>query len=332
MAFRRARLVGALLVFLISPAAASVSQAATPPPAKFGIRLLQVPASEAKDPRARLYIIDHLAPGTTVHREFQVSNDGSQPLTLSVYPAAASISNGVFQFAGGHTQNQMTTWITISKSTVALAPGASANLTATIAVPRTAPPGSQYGVIWAQESAKGSGNVTLVNRVGIRLYLSIGPGGAPAPNFSLGTPTTSRAPDGSRLISVPVTNTGGVALDVRGTVQLTGGPGGLQAGPFNAVNVDTIAPSQSNPATFKLSKTLPVGPWQAAITMVSGLITKTENVTLTFKNGAPTPATAPRKSSFPVVPIAAGIAALIMLAAIAVLITRIRRTHRPRQA
>ncbi len=99
MTFRRARLAGALLVILTSAlavtATAGVSQAASPPSAQFGIRLLQVPASEANDPRAKLYIIDHLAPGTTVHREFQVANEGSQPLTLSVYPAAASISKGV---------------------------------------------------------------------------------------------------------------------------------------------------------------------------------------------------------------------------------------------
>jgi len=332
MASRRARLAGALFAVLTSAlavtATAGVSQAAGPPPARFGIRLLQVPASEADDPRARVYIIDHLAPGTTVHREFQVANEDSQPLTLSVYPAAASISNGVFQFASGHAQNQMTTWITLSKSTVNLAPHTAATLTATIAVPHDAPSGSQYGVIWAQEAAKGAGNVAIVNRVGIRLYLSIGAGGAAAPAFTLGTPVTSRAADGSPLVQVPVRNSGGVALDVRGTIQLADGPGGLQAGPYGAVGVDTLAPGQSHQMTFKLSSSLPAGPWQASFTMVSGLITKTEKVTLTF-NG--TPASAARKS-FPVVPVAAGGAGLVLLAAAAVLITRSRRAHRARHA
>jgi hypothetical protein len=320
------------LVFLTSAlavtAAAGVSRAATPPPAKFGIKLLQVPGSEANDPRARLYIVDRLAPGTTVHRKFQVANDGSQPLTLSLYPAAASISNGVFQFAAGHTQDEMTTWITLSRSTVDLAPQASTTLTATIAVPRDAPPGEQYGVIWAQQPGSGAGNIKVVNRVGIRLYLSIGPGGAPASGFTLGTPTTSRAPDGSPLVRVPVRNTGGRALDVRGTLLLTGGPGGLQAGPFNAAEVLTIAPGQSFPDTFKLSSRLPAGPWQASFTMVSGLISKTEKVTVTFNGSA---ATAARKS-FPIVPVAAGGAVLVLLLAAAVLITRARRTRRARHA
>jgi hypothetical protein len=327
----RARLAGALLVILTSAlavTAAGTSQAASPPPAHFGIRLLQVPASEANDPRARLYIIDRLAPGTTVHREFQVANESSQPVTLSVYPAAASIGNGVFQFAAGHTQNEMTTWIKISRGTVALAPRAKATLTATIAVPRDAPRGEQYGVIWAQEGAKGAGNVTLVNRVGIRLYLSIGPGGAPAPDFTLGTPVTSRAPDGSPLIHVPVRNTGGRAVDVRGTVQLADGPAGLQAGPFNAAGAVTIAPGQSAQDVFRLSSSLPRGPWQASFTMVSGLITKTEKVTLSFNGTAATTA----GKSFPIVPVAAGGAVLVLLFAAAVLIARSRRTHRARHA
>jgi hypothetical protein len=334
MAFRPARLVGAFLVFLISAAApaaaASASQVTTPPPTQFGIRLLEVPASEANDPRAKLYIIDRVAPGATVHHELQVSNEGSQPLTLSVYPAAASISNGVFQFAGGHIQNEMTTWITMSHDTVDLAPRASATLTATIAVPANAPSGSQYGVIWAQETGKGTGNVTMVNRVGIRLYLSIGAGGAPAPNFALGTPTSSRGPDGSPLVQVPVRNTGGVAVDVRGTAQLTDGPGGLLAGPFSATNVDTLAPGESHPETFELSSKLPEGPWQVSFTMVSGLINKTEKVTMKFNdNGATT--TAAHKS-FPIVPVASGIAVLVLLAAAALLITRSRRTHGARPA
>ena len=218
-----------------------------------GIRLLQAPASEASDPRASLYIIDHLAPGTVVHREFQVSNLGNGPLHVTVYPAAATIGQGGFQFAAGHTQNEMTPWVRISQTTVNLAPHSAATLTATIAVPRDAPSGSQYGVIWAEQDTTGSGNVLLVSRVGIRLYLSIGAGGAPAPSFTVGTPTVSHTSGGSPIVHVPVHNTGGVALDVRGTLQLTGGPGGLQDGPFPAASVDTLAPGQAHPATFALS-------------------------------------------------------------------------------
>jgi hypothetical protein len=206
---------------------------------------------------------------------------------------------------------------------VTLAPHGSATLTATVAVPADAPSGEQYGVIWAEEDTRGSGNVKLVSRVGIRLYLSIGTGQTPASNFTIGTPTVSRTPAGDPYIHVPLDNTGGRALDIHGSVKLTSGPGGVQAGPFDAASVVTIAPGQSDQETYTLPRQLPNGPWQAAFTLTSGLLTKTDTVTLDF-DGAPVGT----HSAFPAVPVAAGAAAVVILAAAAVLTTRARRRRR----
>ncbi len=59
--------------------------------------------------------------------------------------------------------------------------GGHAIVTVRIAVPRDAPPGEQYGFVWAEtrSAAPAGGGITRVSRVGIRLYLAIGPGGAP---------------------------------------------------------------------------------------------------------------------------------------------------------
>ncbi|MGD0069523.1 MAG: hypothetical protein ABSB76_39640 [Streptosporangiaceae bacterium] len=330
MILRHLRLVMALLFLVLVAMGASqgVSQAATAvapaPSGQLGIKLLQVPTSEANDPRALEYIIDRLAPGTVIHREFSVGNPGSVPLHVTVYPAAATISNGGFHFDAGRIQNGMTTWVSVSQGALTLAPHGNATLVVTVAVPRNAPSGSQYGMIWAQVSSSGAGNVTLVSRVGIRLYLSIGQGGAPPSDFTLGTPAASRTSAGIPVIRVPVDDTGGLALDVRGTVQLSGGPGGISAGPFDASTIVTLAPGQSAPALFRLNSSLPNGPWQVTFTMVSGLLTRTAKATLDF-SGAP--ATAAHTSKFPVVPVAAAVAALILLALAATLITRSRRTR-----
>ncbi len=332
MIFRHLRAVIALsflALAVVVSAAPGVSQAATAgspaPSGRIGIKLIEIPASQANNPRAEEYIIDRLAPGTVIHRKFRISNLGSAPVHVTVYPAAAAISQGIFQFSSGNTQNEMTTWVSISRGALTLAPRSNATLEATVAVPHDAPPGEQYGVIWAQESSSGAGNVKLVSRVGIRLYLSIGPGGAPPSNFTLGTPVASRTSAGVPVVRVPMHNTGGRALDVRGTLQLSSGPGGVSAGPFPASSVVTIAPGQSGDDIFQLSSKLPNGPWQGSFTMVSGLLTKTEKFTLDFTGG---PAAAAR-SPFPVVPVAAGLAALV-LAAVAVLIARSRRTRRVR--
>jgi hypothetical protein len=331
MTFRHLR-VGIALIFFVVAAVADAgtgaSRAATvsspSPSVRIGIKLLEIPSSQVGNPRDQKYIVDNPAPGAVIARKFEVVNLGSRPARVTVYPAAATISGGAFRFAGGHTQDEMTTWVSISQSTLTLAPNSGAALVATITVPSNAPPGEQYGVIWAQVSAHGTGNVTLVSRVGIRIYLSIGPGGAEAPDFILGTPVGSRTSAGVPVVRVPVHNTGGTAVDVQGTLQLSDGPGGVSAGPFHSEETDTLAPGQSYPDTFALSTKLPDGPWRATLTMVSGLITRTETVTLSF-NGAPATAV---HNPFPVVLVAAAIAALIILVIIALLITRSRRSRR----
>src|SRR6266702_8033451 len=124
-------------------AAPGVSQAATvgspAPPGRIGIKLVEIPTSQANDSRAQEYIIDRLAPGTVIHRKFRVSNLGSAPVQVTVYPAAATISQGIFQFSSGNTQNEMTTWVSISRGALTLAPRSNATLEATVAVPHDAP-------------------------------------------------------------------------------------------------------------------------------------------------------------------------------------------------
>jgi hypothetical protein len=61
------------------------------------MRLVDVPVSAGNDPRARLYIVDHLAPGTVIHRRVEVSNTTSSPTHILLYAAATGIANGSFR-------------------------------------------------------------------------------------------------------------------------------------------------------------------------------------------------------------------------------------------
>ena len=314
----------------LAATAGSPSPSASPgaPQGGIGIKLVDVPASQVNDPRARAYIINRLAPGTVLDRKFEVANLGTAPVALVLYPAAATIANGTFQFSAGHTQNLMTAWISLSRDALTLAPRSSATIAATFTVPANAPSGGQYGVIWAQETSAGKGNVQLVSRVGIRIYLSVGPGGGAPAGFTLGTPVTSRTPAGVPVVRVPVHNTGGAAVDIHGTLQLSGGPGGVSAGPFQTPAVLSLTPGQSGQSTFDLSAHLPEGSWQASVTMISGLITQTEKVTLDFTSASITTAATAAHNPFPLVLVAGGIAAIIILAIAALLINRSRRMTR----
>ena len=229
----------ALVVAVAAPASASTAPTRTPGASadgSIGVRLVDVPVSAANDPRAQLYIVDHLAPGTVIHRRIEVSNTTPSTAHIVLYAAAASIAKGSFLGADGHTPNDLSTWTSVSPSAPDVPAGGKVTATVTVTVPRDAAPGEQYGVVWAEARSApvAGGGVTQVTRVGIRLYLSVGPGGPPAANFTIGALTAKRATDGRPTVQASVHNTGGRALDMNGTLRLLGGPGGLSAGPFPA--------------------------------------------------------------------------------------------------
>jgi hypothetical protein len=266
------------------------AQAASGPgPASFGIRLVDVPVDETNNPRAFRYIIDHLNPGTTIRRRVQIANLSASAARIAVYPDAAVIRGGYFVGDVGETPSELTTWITLSQPTVTLAPNARAMVTVTIKVPRTASPGNLYGVIWAQETGLGKTgngvNVIQVNRVGIRIYLSVGPGGPPPVNFDITSITGTRNARGQLVVLAQVHNTGGQAIDASGYLKLTDGPGGLSAGPYAETGV-TLAPGQSEPIKVVLDKQLPNGPWRALIVLTSGITQRSAEATIDFSPAA----------------------------------------------
>jgi hypothetical protein len=285
-AFMLITAVLAMAAAALTTALAGSAQAVSGPgPARFGIRLVDIPVAEADNPRAYRYIIDHLHPGTTIRRRVQIANLSASAARITVYPDAATISGGYFTGDVGQTVSELTTWITMSQHSVTLAPKARAMVTVTIQVPLTASPGNLYGVIWAQETSVGSTgtgiNLIEANRVGVRIYLSVGPGGPPPVNFDITSITATRSARGQPLVLAQVHNTGGQAIDASGYLKLTGGPGGLSAGPYQEAGV-TLAPGQSEPIKVVLDKQLPNGPWRALIDLTSGITQRSAEATIDF--------------------------------------------------
>jgi hypothetical protein len=288
-----------------------------------GVQLLDVPLTAYADPRARLYIIDHLHPGTTIHRRIEISNTTNSTVHIVAYPAAATISQGAFVGAAAHTTNELSTWTSVVPGAFEVPPDGHAIATVTIAVPRNAPPGEQYGVVWAETRSPppAGGGITQVSRVGIRLYLSIGPGGAPASEFTIESLTGKRSPDGQPMVVASVHNSGGRALDMSGTLQLSSGPGGLSAGPFAANLGTTLAIGATEPIIIMLDKQIPDGPWHALVTLHSGLLQRSARATISF------PATGARSSPFLTYLIVAGFVLLLLVGVVG---GRVRRRRRRR--
>jgi hypothetical protein len=286
------------------------------------VQLLSAPVSALGDPRARLYIVDHLHPGTVIHRRIEVSNTTASTMHIVMYAAAASISNGLFVGAAAHTPNDLSTWTSVRPGAADVSAGGHATATVTIAVSRDAAPGERYGVLWAEvrSGPPAGGGITQVSRVGIRVYLSVGRGGPPPSRFTIESLTAKRSPDGQPMVLATVHNTGGRALDISGTLQLSAGPGGLRAGPFPATLGVTLAIGDTEPITITLDSRLPAGPWDAQVTLHSGLVATSAHSTITF------PATA--KSSLPYAEIASLVALMLLGSAAAYVMTRRRLSAR----
>jgi hypothetical protein len=298
-----------------------------------GLRLVDVPVSAGGDPRAQLYIVDHLAPGTVIERRIEVSNTTTSVAHVVLYAAAATIEHGSFLGSAGDTPNDLSTWTSVLPGASDIPAGGRLIATVTIAVPDDAAPGEQYGVVWAEvRSAPTAGSgVIEVNRVGIRLYLSVGPGGAPAADFTIDSLTAERSSEGQPVVLAAVHTTGGRALDMSGTLDLSSGPGGLSAGPFAATLGTTLAIGETELVSIALDTQIPAGPWVARITLRSGLLERTASAMITFPaTGAAPPVSISTRPAW-LYPAFTGVPVFLMLS-LAILLIAWSRGRRRRVA
>lgn len=273
-----------IAVGLLSPAAIAVAQ---PVEGSVTVRLLEAPADRRDDPRAQIYVVDHLNPGDRIDRRFEVSNGSDRDLTLDLYAGAAEVVDGDFVALDDRAENELTSWVTIDPPEVTLAGGESAEASLRIEVPPDAADGERYAVAWVEmPEHDAGGGVSLINRVGLRIYLSVGEGEEPASDFEISALTAARLEDGSPVVEATVENTGGRALDMSGELALANGPGGISAGPFEATLGTTLGVGQVAPVQVVLDPEIPHGPWDARLVLRSGPTEREAGATITFPDSA----------------------------------------------
>jgi hypothetical protein len=306
--------------------AAGAFAAPTPGSQRFGVRLFDVPVADAHNPRGLRYIIDFVHPGSVIQRRILVLNQETRSSHFAVYPDAARITRGLFIGEAGQTRSELTSWTSLQHQALTIRPEASVLDMVTIRVPRGATRGEHYGVIWVQQTSRihraDGTNIIEVNRVGIRIYLDVGLGGAPPTKFVITSVTGRRSPGGQPVIVARAHDTGELAIDLSGEARLSDGPGGTAVGPFREQQVVTLAPGQSGNLVFAQSKQLPGGSWRALVTLVSGVTTMTVRSTIQFPGGSQ-PSAWSRLSRL--------IWALAGAAGLAILVLR-RRRRPPRRA
>jgi hypothetical protein len=270
-----------VLAGIVIPASSPLA-APLKPSGSIGIRLIDLPGPAPSNPLAHTYITDRVSPGTSISRQVEISNTTHATTNVAVYTAAATLRRGKFGFADSRTKDELSGWTSVSRPALSMGAGTKTLETLTITVPKLASPGERYAVTWAEVSAPAQDGLKLVDRVGIRIYLSIGPGGAPAPRFVIGRIAARRSSTGQPLVVATVRNSGTNTIAISGALTLTNGPGGVRAGPFRATLGAALSPGESRPITIRLASQLPRGTWRAHLQLGSGLTQHAAFATLRF--------------------------------------------------
>ena len=210
----------------------------------------------------------------------EVSNSTTKMQTISLYVAAASMRAGVFSFADGHSTNELSRWTALSNTSLRLAAGTATVIGVTVNAPRRISLGERYAVVWAAIEAPGKTSIRLVNRVGMRMYVTAGRS-APA-RYTVSKPKARRSPSGVPLVTATIRNGGKSTLTVTGSITLTHGPGGVRAGPFRFTLTPPLAPGRTRALAVPLTRQLPRGPWRARVASTSGSARRFSTATITF--------------------------------------------------
>lgn len=295
---------------------------------RVGIRLLEAPSDRADDPRAQVYIVDHVAPGTSFTRDIEVTSTAADPLAVELYAAASSVVDGGWRPLEGRSENDLTRWISVDPAAVTVTPDRPATVTVRFDVPTDAQEGEQYAVIWAQPPTSTDGDVRVVNRVGIRVYLSVGAGGESPTDFEIVELVPGRTEQGLPRLDAIIRNGGGRAIDLQGDVELVDGPGGAAVPPTPFDRGVTVPVGGEATVTVPFPADLPDGPWTANVTMQANDVERRHTGRLSFADDAPAqveplPAEVPERATWPLMLLAL-LLLLLVLAAIIVVLRRRR--------
>ena len=210
--------------------------------------------------------------------------------------------------------------MSITPASLIVPSGKAVKATAHFQIPADAAAGETYGGILADAPPQSNGSVAVGGRVGIRVYLFVTAGGAPKSDFTIDSLQAVRTADGTPEVFAVVHNTGARALDMRGSLELSNGPGGLSAGPFPAHLGTTLAPGQSAQVRVPLDKAIRGGPWRAVIDMTSGLLARRAEGSITFPEASSTVSPVVKAKALPLyqdrgvlIPVAGALIGLLLL-------------------
>jgi len=182
----------------------------------------------AQDPRARLYIVDHLAPGTTIHGGSSVERD-CPVRHVRLTPGRARLRRASSRRRGDREKQRPCRWTSVSPPAVDVAPRARAGH-GDDRGPSSASSGERYGVVW-QSSRRAGQRRSLAGQPPGGAHLSVRRPGASLPRASSSHPWwCAHDQQGQPRRRCPGRNTGGRALDWTARPASRRGPGTVEIG------------------------------------------------------------------------------------------------------
>lgn len=273
----------ALLALLASFVAASTTVVhADPVPQStemIGIRLVD------PDPADPLYIVGSPSSGDRIVKTVEVSNSTMSRQTIEVYAGAATNQRGLFAVMDRGVTNRLTSWTSVSPSTLDVPSGQTRRATVTIDVPATAPVGNQYAVIWAQAKSVGGTGVVTTGRPGVRSLVTVVEGSGQKADFQITKLTAQRDSAGRAVVVADIRNSGDRDLDLESLLTLTPPTSQTVVGTASSTPDRVLLPAGgTGTLRFVLpdSADLPAGPWTARVTSKAGVIERVLDDTLTF--------------------------------------------------
>lgn len=264
-------------------------------------------------PRERAYVVRTVRPGEAFNDRLEALNLTSRPLDLSVQAVDAAITPDG-SFAPGATRSAEGGWLSVTPDRVRVPPRGRAPVAVRVQVPRDAEPGDHIAAVVVQRAdpPRGEGNVTVVQRVGVRFYLTVtNPDGSPGRrSFELRSLRWTGEPR-ARTFEAEIANTGNLLVEPLGSITIS--RGGLQTSSDLPV-LGTVPPGVSRNLKISLPGTLEEGTYEARLSLRLVQGGPPQETTITFAAG-------PGEASYWWV---AAVVAGLLLVAVAVAAVRVR--------
>jgi len=220
---------------------------------------------------SRGYFVYSAGGGSDVRGKVRVVNAGHATGTVNLLPADASTGRTTGVVYGTHGVKGVGTWVALDRSSVTLAPGASAVVGFTVHVPAGVTPGDHLGGIVAEpaqprrtaatSSAKHSFHVNVVEQSIVAVQV-VAPGNAPSALKLTGIHAGGNP--GFQTLLVGIRNPGARLIKGSGVVKVLDKAGNTLR--RQSFNVDTFVPgTQVDDPVVVRGKILPAGTYQASV-------------------------------------------------------------------